>query len=113
MNRLNPEVEALKRMQRDTAEGKARRQRHRPAKNPVDGQASDIPEEPNGMETQAAQDAADETPDGEKSWQDQHFADQLAHAVKQLEDAAREYPALALLAAFTTGVVVGNLFSKR
>ena len=33
--------------------------------------------------------------------------------LKQLEDTAREHPALVLLAAFTTGVVVGNLFSRR
>jgi hypothetical protein len=33
--------------------------------------------------------------------------------LEELEDAARDHPALALLATFSLGVIVGQLFSRR
>lgn len=41
------------------------------------------------------------------------LAVQLEHILKEMEEAATERPALALLTAFAVGVIVGQLFSRR
>jgi len=105
------DVDALKRMQSDAENLRAGRKRKRSTQTPADDDASGTGEEPNTTETQA--ETTGEAQALESETDVQHYADHLAGAVKQLEDAAREHPALALLAAFTTGIVVGNLFSRR
>lgn len=61
----------------------------------------------------SVEDAGDEAllPEADKAVRD--LAVQIESVVKELEEAARERPALALLAAFTIGIVVGQLFSRR
>ena len=107
------DVEALKGMQRDAEKLRAERKRRRSTPAPATEHASGREEDQNATETQTEPDAAGEEQVFESEANVQHYADQLAGAVKQFEDTAREHPALALLAAFTTGVVVGNLFSRR
>jgi FtsZ-binding cell division protein ZapB len=43
----------------------------------------------------------------------QDLADQIENVLKDMEDAATERPALALLSAFALGIIVGQLFSRR
>ncbi len=111
MTHSKRDVEELKRMQSDAAKLRAERKRRPSAEEPGAEHLSGSEENQNITETQAEQESAGEAKVLESDVQ--HFADQLASAVKQLEDTTREHPALALLAAFTTGVVVGHLFSRR
>ena len=111
MTKPTGDVEALKRMQSDAAKLRAGRKRRRSTQTSADDDASGTGEEQNTTETQAETTGEAQVPESEPTAQ--HYADQVAVAVKQMEDTAREHPALALLAAFTTGVVVGNLFSRR
>lgn len=69
-------------------------------------------EQMNEQATEQATEQADEqTLDAEKKVQE--IADQFESVVNQLEEAARERPALAMLAAFTTGVVVGYILTRK
>ena len=43
----------------------------------------------------------------------QELSDNLESAVQEIEEAAKEHPALVALVAFTLGLVVGQLFSRR
>lgn len=63
------------------------------------------------MNEQATEQADEQTLDAEKKVQE--IADQFESVVNQLEEAARERPALAMLAAFTTGVVVGYILTRK
>ena len=107
------DVDALKRMQSDAAKRRAERKRRPSIQTPAAEHALGAEEDQNDTEKQAEQGPVDEAQVPESETNVQHYADQLAGALKQLEDTAREHPALVLLAAFTTGVVLGNLFSRR
>ncbi len=107
------DVDALKRMQSDAAKRRAERKRRPSIQTPAAEHALGAEDDQNDTEKQAEQGPVDEAQVPESETNVQHYADQLAGALKQLEDTAREHPALVLLAAFTTGVVVGNLFSRR
>ena len=113
MTHSKRDVEELKRMQSDAAKLRAERKRRPSAEEPGAEPLSGSEENQNTTETPAEQESTGEAKVLESETNVQHFADQLASAVKQLEDTTREHPALALLAAFTTGVVVGHLFSRR
>ena len=113
MTKPTGDVEALKRMQRDAAKLRAEDKRRRSSQTSAAEQPSGLDENQNDTEEQVDRDSAGEAQVPESEPTAQHYADQVAVAVKQMEDTAREHPALALLAAFTTGVVVGNLFSRR
>jgi hypothetical protein len=104
MTNSTRDVEALKRMQRDAEKLRAERKRRYSTQAPAAEHASGREEDQNATETQVELDAASEEQVPESETNVQHYADQVAGAVKQLEDTAREHPALALLAAFTTGV---------
>jgi hypothetical protein len=113
MTNSKHDVEELKSIQSDAAKLRAQRKRRRSTQEPEAEHPSGIEDNQNAPEKQAIQDSDGEAQDLESETNVQHFADQLASAVKQLEDTAREHPALTLLAAFTTGVAVGNLFSRK
>ena len=113
MTNSTGDVEALKRMQSDAAKRRAERKRRPSIQTPAAEHPSGTEVNQNDTEAQAEQDSVGEAQVPELEQTAQHYADQVAAAVKQLEDTAREHPALALLAAFTTGVVVGNLLSRR
>jgi hypothetical protein len=113
MKKPTQNVDELKNLQRDAETLKARRNRRGPTATPPTEQAGGNDEPANDAEEQSVKGPAEEAPVLEAEGTDPHYADQLAVAVKELEDTTREHPVLALLAAFTTGVVVGNLFSRR
>ena len=113
MTKPTGDVEALKRMQSEAAKRRAERKRNRSTHAPAAEHASGAKDDQNDTEKQAEQEPVDEAQVPESETNVQHYADQLAGALKQFEDTAREHPALVLLAAFTTGVVAGNLFSRR
>ena len=66
-----------------------------------------------GVEAAPAEGPAGEeqAPEWEKAVQD--LTTDLERTVNEIEEAARERPALALLAAFTIGIVVGHLLARR
>jgi ElaB/YqjD/DUF883 family membrane-anchored ribosome-binding protein len=107
------DVEELKRMQSETAKTRAERKRNGSTEASGPEEKPEMGKDQNSTETPAAQDPVGEDQVLEPEQNAQHFADQLAEAVKQIEDATREHPVLALLAAFTTGIVTGNLLSRR
>ncbi len=45
--------------------------------------------------------------------EDYDISDQLEIYLKEIEETARERPALTLLATFAIGIIVGHLFSRR
>jgi len=113
MKKPTQNVDELKNLQRDAETLKARRNRRGPTETPPAEQAGGNNEHANGAKEHSVNGPAEEAPVLEAEGTDPHYADQLAVAMKELEDTTREHPVLALLAAFTTGVVVGNLFSRR
>lgn len=58
-----------------------------------------------------AEDGKDEVGSGETDEHD--IVEQLEKYLKEIEEAARERPALVLLATFAVGVVVGQIFSRK
>ena len=65
------------------------------------------------LEAESAFDADEESgmSDLEKTMKE--LSDNIEKAVQEIEDAAREQPALTALVAFTLGLAVGQLFSRR
>lgn len=113
MKKPTHEVDELKNLQRDAETLRARYKRSGLTETPAAEQAGGTDKSANNAQEGSANGPAEEAPMLEAETIDPHYADQLAVAVKQLEDTTREHPVLALLAAFTTGVVFGNLFSRR
>ncbi len=87
------------------------KQKESVTKKPAAQASADEEQAAEPMTEQAAEQADEQTLDAEKKVQE--IADQFEGVVKQLEEAARERPALALLAAFTTGVVVGYILTRK
>jgi hypothetical protein len=103
------EIEELQTIQREAAERRAERDRERLAAQetnsgrPAGEQADSHPTgAPSGGVTPAG-----------AEYQSSGLGNQLASVLEELEDAARDHPALALLATFSLGVIVGQLFSRR
>jgi len=113
MKKPTQNLDELKNLQRDAQTLKAERNRRVPTETPSAEQAGGNDDRANDAKQHSVKGPAEETPVLEAGTTDSHYADQLALAVKELEETTREHPVLALLAAFTTGVVVGNLFSRR
>jgi hypothetical protein len=113
MKKPTQNMDELKDLQRDAETLKARRKRRGPTETPAAEQTEGTDEPANGAKEDSVKGPSEEAPVLDAETTDSHYADQLAVAVKQLEDTTREHPVLALLAAFTTGVVFGNLFSRR
>ena len=119
MTETQNDLEELKNLQREAAAGRAEREQQRSTANERDpavaAPATKMPkstETPPPAEAAAPADtliqpatAADEAVED--------FANQIGGFVKDMEEAASERPVLALLAAFSVGVIVGQLFSRR
>jgi ElaB/YqjD/DUF883 family membrane-anchored ribosome-binding protein len=105
-------MDELKNMQREAAELKAERKRPRPTAKSAAGKKSRSGEDRNEMEP-PVHDSADEEQASELDKSVQDLASHLESAGKEIEEAAREHPVLALLMAFTFGIVVGHLLSRR
>jgi ElaB/YqjD/DUF883 family membrane-anchored ribosome-binding protein len=107
------ELDELKTLQQEAAERRAQRKRRpRSTREPVPKAQSGKVADRNATEPTAPDPAIEEqAPEWEKNLED--LAAHLEGAATEMERAVREYPALALLAAFTIGIVVGQLFSRR
>ena len=141
MTSSNSDVEELKDLQREVAELRAEREKSRAtakrassakktgaeksgtqksgAQKPGTKQKDSVTNKPAAQASadeeqvaeKMAEQADEQTLDAEKKVQE--IADQFEGVVNQLEEAARERPALAMLAAFTTGVVVGYILTRK
>lgn len=107
------EIEELQKIQREASERRAERDRERLAtkeaslEQPAEEQA-----EP-GTESRSANTPPGESISGAAERLSPGLGDQLGSLLGELEEAARERPAIALLAAFSLGVIVGQLFSRK
>jgi ElaB/YqjD/DUF883 family membrane-anchored ribosome-binding protein len=113
MTKEKPDIEQLKHMQQDAVKRRSQRNQRHATDTPESETQEKADENQQASQAKTAPVSTDEESAMDLEESVQHYADQLAGAVKQLEEAAREHPALALIAAFTTGVVIGNLFSRK
>jgi DNA invertase Pin-like site-specific DNA recombinase len=102
----------LKTLQRQATELRDERKGRRSAAKSAAGKKSKKVED-SKVTDPPAQDSAGEkqAPEQDKTIQD--LAAHLESAWKEIEEAAKERPALTVLAAFFTGIVVGHIFSHR
>lgn len=113
MTNKKPDIEQLKHMQQDAAKRRSQRNQRHATDTPESETQEKADENQQASQAKTAPVSTDEESAMDLEESVQHYADQLAGAVKQLEEATREHPALALISAFTTGVVIGNLFSRK
>ena len=130
MANSNSDLEDLKSLQRETAASKDRRKAskdRRKKSRAATPQPSDEPTAtarppaasaaPKVTSTAAGQQPAeDPSPAAEPSEAEellQEFTGQFGSIVAELEEAARERPAMALLTAFAVGIIAGQLFSRK
>jgi hypothetical protein len=106
------ELAELRALQQDAAEKRAQRKSARRKSKPVsDASPTTGGERANGAPAARQQSTEEPAPEWEKTLED--LAVHLESAVSDIEDVTREHPALALLAAFTIGVIAGQIFSRR
>ena len=112
MTNSKSDIEELKNLQREAAELRVERSKPRIKARPAAAKKSETTQESEAAKPQEQEAAVEEQAlETEKAVQD--IADQWESVVNKIEDAARKRPVLALLAAFTTGVVVGHILSRR
>jgi len=97
--------------QKSGAQQPGTKQKESVTKKPAAQASADEQQAAEPMNEQAAEQAEEQTLEPEKKVQE--IADQFEGVAKQLEEAVRERPALAMLAAFTTGVVVGYILTRK
>jgi len=111
------ELEELRALRQEGAEKRARRKRTRAARKPSPEPPAAAEEERGAAEPGTEEPAAEAQAPEEQApeWMEtlEDLATHLDSAVTDIEEATREHPALALLAAFTIGVFLGRLFSRR
>jgi len=113
MTNSQDNIEELETLQQETSELHAKRERaaSRAASSEAasdkvrvaEGEKSSAPDEDEAIQPSVSESEA----------ADRDLAVQIENVVIELEDAARERPALALLTAFMIGIVVGQLFARR
>lgn len=107
------DIEEINKLQREAAELQAELKQARSAsqikdKNEVDDTTAE--------KSSAAPPQPDSTEESTIADLEQTLADsshQLAGLIRQIEDATVQRPALALLAALTIGIAIGQLFSRK
>ena len=106
------ETNELKDLQREVAELRAQRKGRRSKAESAAEETVETVEAPNGTEP-LTQDSIGkkQAPDWDETLQD--LATHLERVAKEIEAGTRERPALGLLAAFSTGIVVGYLLPRR
>ena len=103
------EIEELQKIQREASARRAERENKRLAARAASrGQQA----EP-CTETPSAGAAPNGNFSAEAEGPTRALTHQLGNLLEELEEAAKERPALALLAAFSLGVIVGQLFSRK
>jgi hypothetical protein len=109
MSKAQDEISELMALQREATAPRSRRPKAGrttgPAKEAASAMAGDP--EPSGSDT-AGDEEMSELQETMKE-----LSDNLEYAVQEIEEAAREQPALTALVAFTLGLVVGQLISRR
>ena len=113
MTNSKSDIEELKNLQREATEQRAKRKRTRSTARQTEGQQSAAAEAHSAATKTVVEDSASEAQAHEAEEAIQDLAGQIETAVTRLEETASERPALALLAAFSLGVIVGQLFSRR
>lgn len=105
--RKSDRQKASKTGEQKTSAGQAQSEKPKPTEN---GQPSETETEHpvSGEDNQAGEVHEQVT---EQSIQD--IADQIETAVKNMDEIASERPVMTLLAAFTLGIIVGQIFSRR
>ena len=108
MTDLSGTLDDLKTLEREAAELRERRQQNdQIAANEAEQQEQSTPEEKVGQELGNARES-DQPEDGASD-----LVQQLEIYMNEIEEAALERPALALLTTFALGVIVGHLFTRR
>jgi len=123
------DIDELKNMQREAAEQRDKRKKHRAKASIAEGQQSPAGQDQKRNPKPAENDQANEAKtENLKAGEDdqiyeaqaqetendiQDIADQIEIAVKNMDELASERPVLTLLAAFTLGIVVGQMFSRK
>ncbi len=124
---VNPksDIDELKNLQREAREQRAKRKKPRPTPGKTEDQESAAAETRTAAKAPAAdsvseaqahdveEDSSTEEQAHETEEAIQDLAGQIETAVTKLEETASERPVLALLAAFSLGIIVGQLFSRR
>jgi hypothetical protein len=117
MSNSKSDMDELKTMQREAAELKAEQKKPRPKAESAAGKKSGSGEERNAgkpsMPDSASEDQTGEVQASELDKSVQDIAFHLKSVGKGIEEAAKECPVLASLTAFTIGIVVGHLLSRR
>jgi len=112
MSNLKSDIDELKTMQRESAEQGAEGKQPPSTAKSASGQNSRTVEDRNTTEPPVQDSAAEEqTSEWDKPVQD--LAAQIETAAKEIDEAAREHPAMALLAAVTIGIIVGHILTHR
>lgn len=105
------EINELKTLQVEAGELKDKRKGFRSRKTFEGNGKSETEEHVQGQ--QLPQDEAIEEQSSGTDNAIHDLAAQIEHVLKDMEEAATERPALALLSAFALGIIVGQLFSRR
>ena len=114
MTNSNSDIEKLKSLQREAKKRRAERRKPHSTTTHAEEKQSEITEDLDVTSKSAAQGssaAESPVPESKKTLQD--LFGQIENLVKEMEDAASERPLLALLAAFSLGIIIGQLFSRR
>ena len=113
MTKSKSDLEELNKLQREAAELRAERKRSRSTAKGAEEKPSESTDDRNTATTPPMQDSVDDAQGAASDKVIEDFADQIESIAKKLEEAAIERPALALLAAFSLGIIVGQIFSRR
>jgi len=113
MTNSKSDIEELKNLQREATARRAERKRPRSTAKREQAQQSEATEDPAETSKPTADDSASEAQAHEAEKTIQDIVGQIETAAKKMEETASEHPALALLAAFSLGVIVGQLFSRK
>ena len=105
------EIEELQRMQREAS--KRRAERHEEQLAAKEATARQTEGEQAAGENSGAGAPPNESDSAEVGLPSAVLSDKLGSLLEELEETAREHPALALLAAFSLGVIAGQLFSRK
>ena len=108
MTNSHSDVDELQTLQREADEMLAKSKNPRSTCRPEPETKEEQKETEPGMQDSVDE---DQTVDSKKT--DHDLAVQIESVLKNMEEAATERPALALLAAFTLGIIVGQLLSRR
>ncbi len=112
MSSAQDEISELMALQREAAPRQKRR-KPRKSDHETNGAGEAAAPAADDPDPTPASDISDESEASELEEAINEFTDNLEAAVQEIGDSAQEQPALTALVAFTLGIVVGQLFSRR